>query len=283
MTDASPAPGGAVVTGAGRGLGRAIATMLARRGHDVLVTDLEQEVAETSAEAIRAETGGSVGALALDVREESQCRAAADEAVRRSGRLAVWVNNAAVFFTGPTWEQDEATRRLMVDVNTTGTVNGTTVAINAMRRSGGGHVVNIASLAGLVPVPGEGVYAGTKHGVMGFSLSTQADLILAGIRDVTISCICPDGIWTPMLHDKLDDPGAALSFTGKLLQPAEVAAAVEEVLDRPRCVRPVPRWRGVQVRLFDLMPQLTLRMAPLIVKQGRWAQRRLAKKGLPTG
>jgi NAD(P)-dependent dehydrogenase (short-subunit alcohol dehydrogenase family) len=282
VTDPASGVGGAVVTGAARGLGRAIATMLARRGHDVLVTDLEHSDAQAAAEAVTAETGGSVGALALDVREEAQCAAAVDEAVRRAGRLTVWVNNAAVFFTGPTWEQDEATRRLMVDVNTTGTVNGTTVAISAMRGTGGGHIINIASLAGLVPVPGEGVYAGTKHGVMGFSLSTQADLILAGIRDITISCICPDGIWTPMLYDKLDDPGAALSFTGKLLQPAEVAEAVEEVLDRPRFVRPVPRWRGVQVRLFDLMPQLTLRMAPLVVKQGRWAQRRYAKKGLPT-
>jgi short-subunit dehydrogenase len=275
--------GGAVVTGAGRGLGRAIATMLARRGYVVIVTDLDEQVATAAAATVREEAGGEVHALALDVRQQKECDAAAEEAVRRGGRLALWVNNAGVLITGPTWEQDEDTRRLMVEVNTLGTMNGTVAAVRAMRDGDGrGHVVNIVSLAGLVAVPGEGVYSGSKHGALGFSLSTQADLRLAGLKDIHISCVCPDGIWTPMLHDKLDDPGAALSFSGKLLQPAEVADAVAKVLDRPRQVTAVPRWRGTQVRMFDAVPQLALRALPLAIKQGRWAQKRFAKKGLPT-
>src|SRR3546814_21101722 len=82
-----------------------------------------------------------------------------------------------------------------------------------MRGNGGGHVVNIVSLAGLTAVPGEAVYAASKHAAIGFSLSTMADLKLAGISDIDISCICPDGIWTPMLNDKLDDPATAMSFS----------------------------------------------------------------------
>ena len=276
------ARGGAVVTGAGRGLGREIATMLARRGYVVVVTDLEEPVAAAAAATVREESGGEAHALALDVRRQEQCDAAAAEAVRRGGRLALWVNNAGVLVTGPAWEQDEDTRRLMVEVNTLGTMNGTVAAIRAMTEAGGGgHVVNIVSLAGLVAVPGEGVYAGSKHGALGFSLSTQADLRVAGIKDIAISCICPDGIWTPMLHDKLEDPGAALSFSGKLLSPSEVVEVVAKVLDRPRQVTTIPRWRGGQVRMFDAVPQLALRALPLAIKQGRWAQKRFAKKGLP--
>jgi len=275
MGDRSPA--GAVVTGGGRGLGRSIAQLLADRGYTVLITDVDQVTAQAAAQQI----GGPAFALAGDVREETSATAAAEAIVARAGRLDVWVNNAGVLVTGPAWEHDEATRRLMVEVNTIGLMNGTVAAINAMRGAGGGHIVNIVSLAGLVAVPGEGVYAGSKHGALGFSLSTQADLRVAGIKDIDISCICPDGIWTPMLHDKLDDPGAALSFSGKLLQPAEVTAAVAKVLDHPRQVTAVPGWRGLQVRLLDAVPGVALRALPLAVRVGRRQQRRFQKRGVP--
>ncbi|HEV2797966.1 MAG TPA: SDR family oxidoreductase, partial [Nocardioides sp.] len=220
------ARGAAVVTGAGRGLGRLIARLLVDRGHEVLVTDLDGGAAAT----VAADLGPRATARALDVRDEVAVAAARDEVVARAGRLEVWVNNAGVLVTGPAWEQDAHARRLMLEVNALGTVNGTVSAIEAMREHGG-HVVNIVSLAGLAPVPGEAVYAASKHAAVGFSLSTIADLRLAGVRNVDVSCICPDGIWTPMLHDKLDDPAAALSFSGRLLQPEEVGAAVARVLD----------------------------------------------------
>lgn len=268
---------GAVVTGAGRGLGRLVAQMLASRGHQVLVTDLD----EAAATAAAAEIGGSAVPRVLDVRDAGHVAAARDDIVARAGRLDVWVNNAGVLLTGPAWEQDEAAHRLMLEVNALGTINGTIAAIEAMRGNGGGHVVNIVSLAGLTPVPGEAVYAASKHAAMGFSLSTLADLRLAGVRDVDISCVCPDGIWTPMLHDKLEDPGSALSFSGRLLQPEEVVEAVRKVLDRPRPVTAVPSWRGLQVRLADAVPQLGLRALPLAIAQGRRAQRRLLASGGP--
>ena len=266
------ARGGAVVTGAGRGLGRLIAGLLVDRGHDVLVTDLDGAAAAT----VAAELGPRATARALDVRDEQAVAAARDELVTRVGRLEVWVNNAGVLVTGPAWEQDAGARRLMLEVNALGTINGTVSAIEAMREQGG-HVVNIVSLAGLTPVPGEAVYAASKHAAIGFSLSTVADLRLAGVRDVHVSCICPDGIWTPMLHDKLEDPGAALSFSGALLRPEEVVAAVARVLDRPRPVTTLPHSRGVQARLAALAPRAAVAIAPLVVARGRRTQRRMLR------
>ena len=195
----------------------------------------------------------------------------------RFGHIDVWVNNAGVLFTGPAWEHDEQQRRLMIEVNAIGTMNGTLAAVESMRADGGGQVINIASLAGLTAVPGEGVYAASKHAVMGFSLSTMADLRAAKVKDVHISCICPDGIWTPMLHDKLDDPGAALSFFGKLLQPHEVVSAVGKVLEEPRLVTTLPGWRGAVVRFGDLFPALGLALTPFVVRQGERTQRRMRK------
>ncbi|MDT0202938.1 SDR family NAD(P)-dependent oxidoreductase [Nocardioides sp. AE5] len=275
MTQQTP-PGGAVVTGAGRGLGKEIARLLAHRGHHVLVTDVDADLAAETA----AEIGHGATSYAVDVRDRDQVDAARDLVVEQAGSLDTWVNNAGVLVTGPAWEQSADTHRLMLEVNGLGTVNGTVAAIEAMRERGG-HIVNIVSLAGLTAVPGEAVYAASKHAAIGFSLSTMADLRLAGIDDVTISCICPDGIWTPMLHDKLDDPASALSFSGKLLQPDEVVAAVASVLDRPRLVTTLPGWRGVVSRLADLVPPLGLRAAPLVVAQGRRTQRRLLAQGGP--
>jgi NAD(P)-dependent dehydrogenase (short-subunit alcohol dehydrogenase family) len=268
---------GAVVTGAGRGLGRLVARLLVERGHQVLVTDVDEDAAAATAD----ELGARAFPRGLDVRDAAAVAAARDEIVGRAGRLAVWVNNAGVLVTGPAWEQDEATRRLMVEVNALGTMNGTVAAIDGMRGGGGGHVVNIVSLAGLTAVPGEAVYAASKHAAIGFSLSTLADLRLAGVRDVHISCVCPDGIWTPMLHDRLDDAASALSFSGRLLQPEEVVGVVADVLDRPRPVTTVPRWRGLQARLADAVPGLGVRAAPLAVALGRRTQRRMraARRG----
>lgn len=270
--------GGAVVTGAGRGLGKLIAGLLVERGHHVLVTDLHEDTALAAARDL----GPRATGMAVDVRDVEQLNAARRRIVDRAGRLEVWVNNAGVLVTGPAWEQDEPTRRMMLEVNALGTINGTVTAIEAMREQaaqgwGGGHIVNIVSLAGITAVPGEAVYAASKHAAVGFSLSTLTDLRLAGIKNIDISCVCPDGIWTPMLHDKLEDPSAALSFSGKLLQPEEVVAAVARVMDKPRPVTTVPRWRGVLARLADAIPEVGLLMAPLVVKQGKRAQQRLLR------
>jgi len=186
-----------------------------------------------------------------------------------------------VLSTGPGWEQDAATRRFLVEVNALGTMNGTLAALEQMRPAGRGHVVNIVSLAGLIGVPGETVYSATKHAALGFSLATLSDLRIAGVRGVDISCVCPDGIWTPMLHDRLDDPAAALSFSGRLLQPEDVVRAVDRVLDRPRPVVAVPAWRGLQVRTLDALPGLAVRLGPTIQRLARRQQRRYAKRLRP--
>lgn len=266
--------GGAVVTGAGRGLGREIARLLAARGHTVHVTDVDGAAAGETARLV----GGETTSGTLDVRDDEACQAVARHVLDRAGRLAVWVNNAGVICTGPAWEQDAATRRFMVEVNTLGTMNGTLAALGPMRAAGAGHVVNIVSLAALIGVPGETVYSASKHAAVGFSLATLSDLRIAGDRGVDISCVCPDGIWTPMLFDKLDDPAAALSFSGRLLQPHDVVRVVDRVLDNPRPVVAVPAWRGLQVRTLDALPGLAVRLGPAIQRLARRQQRRYARK-----
>jgi NAD(P)-dependent dehydrogenase (short-subunit alcohol dehydrogenase family) len=266
--------GAAVVTGAGRGLGLEIARGLAERGLAVDVTDVDKAAAIAGAESI----GGRAHGAELDVRDADACRTAAAAAADRAGSLDVWVNNAGVLITGYVWDHDADARRLMFDVNTFGTINGTLAALEHMRPANQGRVINVISLAGLGAPPGEAMYAATKHAAIAFSIGTLSDLRRAGATGVQISCLCPDGIWTPMIADKLDDPDAAPSFSGMLLEPSEVAERAVALLDKPRVVATYPRWRGGFVRLFDAFPGLAVRIIPMWYadaqrRQKRWKQR----------
>ncbi|WBB65486.1 SDR family NAD(P)-dependent oxidoreductase [Micromonospora sp. WMMD812] len=271
----APASGAAVVTGAAGGLGRAVAAALHADGWPVLLTDLDRDAVATAATPL----GG--WSRPLDVRDEASCAEVAAEAAAHAGGLGLWVNNAGILVTGPAWEQDGPTRRQVLDVNALGAMNGTLAALDVMRAQGRGHVLNIVSLAGLVAAPGETVYAASKHALLAFSLGTLADLRMAGHREIHVSCLCPDGIWTPMLHDRLDDPGAVASFTGSMLTPDRVAARVVRLARRPRPVVALPRWRGAQVRLLDAAPRLALGLTPLVRAVGRAGQRRQRRRAGP--
>jgi NAD(P)-dependent dehydrogenase (short-subunit alcohol dehydrogenase family) len=263
----------AVVTGAGSGMGREIAFELGRRGYRVWATDIDLEAAASTA----AQIGGEAESALLDVRDGAACRELA-ERVAADGALAVWVNNAGVFFSGVPWEQGAELRELMFDVNTKGLINGTLAALAPMIAAGHGHVVNVVSLAGIIAAPGEVDYSASKHAALAYTLGTQFDLRRRGIKGVRVSAVCPDGVWTPMLEDKLDDPDSAGSFSGQLQTPEKVAREVGKLAQRPRPILIIPRWRGPQLRLLDYFPGLCLRIVPLIMWDARRRQRSYKKR-----
>jgi NAD(P)-dependent dehydrogenase (short-subunit alcohol dehydrogenase family) len=271
----SAAIGGAVVTGAGRGLGLEIALRLAARGYAVHATDVDGEAAAATAARLGERAWSSV----LDVRDAEACERAAAATAERAGSLAVWVNNAGLLPTGSAWEHSAEERRLAVEVNVLGAMNGTVAALGLMRQAGSGRVLNVASLAALVAPTGETLYAATKHALLAFSLGTLADLRRAGIRDVHVSALCPDGMATPMLDQKANDPAAAMSWTGVLLDPATVADRALDLIESPRPMRSVPRWRAGQLRFWDAVPRVALLSQPLVLavarrRQRAWARRR---------
>lgn len=249
--------------------------MLAGRGYEVAVTDLDGNAAARAAEAI----GTSAWSLALDVTDAASCKSAAEQVVSRSGGLDVWVNNAGVLFPGVSYDQDPGKHRTMMEVNAIGTFNGTLAALDVMRAADAGHVINVISLAGLVAAPGEVAYSASKHAALAFTIGTLADLRRSGVKTIHVSAVCPSGIWSPMLEDKLDDPDAAASFSGTMHSPEEVAARMAAVLDSPRPVLAIPRWRGAFVRFFDAFPRLAMRLLPLAMADARRRQKRF-KRGL---
>ena len=255
-------------------MGLEIARRLVGRGYDVAVTDVDEANTTAAAE----ELGDRAWPLVLDVTDTDAVRAAADEVVERTGSLDVWVNNAGILITGLSYEQDVEVHKRMLEVNAIGTMNGTMAAIEQMRPARRGHIINLVSLAGLAAATGIVGYSASKHAAIAFSLGTAADLRRNGLDGIHISCVCPDGVWTPMIKDKLDDPNDALSFSGVMLMPEQVAEKVEGLLERPKPVLAIPAWRGAFARFFDRHPKLSLRLTPLLMRDARRRQRAFKKK-----
>lgn len=258
---------GAVVTGGGGGIGVEIARRLAHTGYRVWLADLDPEAAAAGAATI----GERAVVAGLDVTDPEACRALATEVEREAG-LALWVNNAGILRTGPSWSHAGEATGAMLAVNLHGTINGTNAALELMRPHDLGHVVNTVSLAGLVAPAGETVYAASKHAALAYTLGTAQDLRQHGYTGIHLSAVCPDGAWTPMLYGLVDDPEAAPSWSGVLLSPERVADRVAAVVRRPRPVVSVPRWRGGVARFAATFPALTLRAAPALMEQARRKQ-----------
>jgi NAD(P)-dependent dehydrogenase (short-subunit alcohol dehydrogenase family) len=264
---------GAVVTGGGGGLGVEIARRLAHMGYRVWLADVDTDAAAAGAATI----GERAVVASLDVTDPEACRRLAAEVEREAG-LAVWVNNAGILRTGPSWSHAGGATDAMFAVNVHGTVNGTNAALELMRAQDFGHVVNIVSLAGLVAPPGETVYAATKHAALAYTLGTAQDLRQHGSTGIHLSAVCPDGIWTPMLYSLVDDPEAAPSWSGVLLRPERVADRVAALVRRPRPMVSIPRWRGGVARFAATFPALMLRAGPRIMAQARARQRAFREK-----
>ena len=263
---------GALVTGAGRGIGLEIARRLVARGYEVAVADVDSDNTTAAADQL----GDRAWPLPLDVTDTDAVAVAASAVVERSGSLAVWVNNAGVLHTGFSFEQDVAEYRRMLEVNTIGPINGTLAAIERMRNSGGGHIINVISLAGLATAPGIVGYSVSKHAAMSFTIGTLLDLRRAGINDIHISAVCPDGVWTEMVD--VDDPEDALSFSGVMFMPQQIAERVEGLLDKPEPVLAIPRWRGRFVRFVAAHPRMAARGIPLLMRDALRRQRSFKKK-----
>lgn len=255
--------GVAVVTGAGRGLGRKIAERLARRGDRVVVTDIDAGAAEVTAAVI----DGT--AIAQDVRDPDSHRKVA-RAAAELGPVRTWVNNAGVLAVGEAWRMPDADVRRLVEVNVLGVIWGCHAALGVMEA---GVIVNIASMSSLVPAPGLAVYGATKHAVLGYSLSLEGELRRAG-RPIRVGALCPDAIAGEMTGAVAHDAAASLLFSSsKLLSLDEVADAAVDLARHPRPVRAIPAHRAALAHLVRPFPAIGLPLLERFAKLGRKRQR----------
>jgi NAD(P)-dependent dehydrogenase (short-subunit alcohol dehydrogenase family) len=186
----------ALVTGAGSGIGRATATLLAQEGAIVILTDIDPHAVEQVAWEIR-NRDREAESMTLDVADESAWVAAMETILTRYPRLDVLVNNAGVSFAKPIDETTIEEWKRVLAVNLDGVFLGTKHAILAMRSRGGGSIVNVASVSGITPYPEASAYGASKAAVRHFSKIAAIECADArsGIR---VNVVTPGGVMTPM-------------------------------------------------------------------------------------
>ncbi len=256
----------AVVTGGASGIGRAIATALVLRGDVVTVADLDKAGAVRVAD--RLSEHGTAEAAELDVTDPEAVAALFREAAERHGRLDLVFNNAGIAVGGRTDELTLDHWNKTLDVNLRGVIHGVHAAYPIMVAQGHGHILNTASLAGLVPAPMMLPYTTTKHAVVGLSLALRAEAAAHGVR---VSAICPGFVDTPLLDNANPDlpetetgkhaREAALRVQRRLYTPEALARDVLRGVEKNQALIVAPAsaraaWRGVR-----LSPEGAVRVA----------------------
>jgi len=266
----------AVVTGAGSGIGRATARLLGRLGAKVHVTDLDGAAAGAVSGEIEA-AGGRAAEHAVDVTDPGAVESLAEGVFADGGRVDILHNNAGVGHGGNVEETTLEDWQRVIGVNLMGTVHGIHFFVPRMLRQGRpGHIVNTASMAGLVASAQLAPYCTSKFGVVGLTEALNAELAPRGIR---VTAICPGIIDTPiteaavMRGEMLERAEATRDFYRRRgASPDRVAEAVVEAIRKGRMIQTVPRWHvdpgWLLKRISPRASQVLSRRLPRLVSGG---------------
>lgn len=260
----------AIITGGASGIGRAIGLELARRGAaEIVIADLQTGLAEATAEEIRGLSSRAT-VVPLDVRDGDAVERMFADVQRSSGRIDYVFNNAGTGVMGETELLEKRDWDLTIDINVGGVVNVVRAAYPRLIAQGYGHLVNTASMAGLVGSPFLSAYVATKHFVVGLSKSMRIEAARHGVR---VSALCPGAVKTPLLtggtigrslYDMTDE--RKLAWWARF-HPGDVTLFAEQALDeiaKNRSIIVLPKHNRLGVALFRLIPGFEEKVAAKI-------------------
>jgi NAD(P)-dependent dehydrogenase (short-subunit alcohol dehydrogenase family) len=263
----------AFVTGGASGIGAALATKLASEGAEVWIADRQIDAAQELAQ--RLDGGGAKAhAIELDVRSYSSFERAVAEVVQQSGRIDYLFNNAGIGVSGEVDSYTLDDWNDVFDVNLRGVVHGIQAVYPIMIRQHSGHIVNTASMAGLVASPGLGSYTATKHAVVGISKALRVEAERHGVQ---VSVFCPGVIRTPIMTGgkygrmNISDEKVLKKFWERLrpMAPEVFAERALRAVLRGDAIIVVPGWWKAWWYLERLSPALSMRFAKVSLKRLR--------------
>jgi NAD(P)-dependent dehydrogenase (short-subunit alcohol dehydrogenase family) len=246
----------AIVTGGASGIGKALCEELARRKAVVVIADINLAAAQSVAASISA-AGGRASAANVDVREAADLQSLVENTVRDHGRLDLMINNAGIGVGGEIRDLNLDHWRTAVETNLMGMIHGVIAAYSVMLRQGAGHIVNVASLAGLVPAPGFGPYAATKAAVVSLTSVLRAEAKAFGVR---ASVVCPGFVKTAIFEHAIGmkfDKEELIRKVGMPFMTAEDAARrILRGVERNQAVIVFPANARMVWRLMRISPSL---------------------------
>ena len=260
----------AIVTGGGSGIGAALVRALVECGAQVIGADLDEAAAHRVAKSTQGP--GSARGVPVDVTAATAVQALVSDVVEREGRLDLMFNNAGITFGGETEELTLEQWNAIIDVNIRGVVHGVAAAYPVMIRQGHGHIVNTASMGGLMAAGLLTSYVMTKHAVVGLSLALRSE---AAAKGVGVTVLCPAAVETPIL-----DKGQIGGFRGRdyylkgqgirrPLDPEVLAQQVLTAVADNRAMLVTPRQARLLWRLGRLSPALVQRSSIRFIERQR--------------
>ncbi|MDH4412318.1 MAG: SDR family NAD(P)-dependent oxidoreductase [Rhizobium sp.] len=262
----------ALVTGAAGGIGQPLTRRLLDAGFHVLMLDINA----AGLEAARQKLGGSTTGIVCDLTDSASVAAAAASVRAITGQVDVIVNNAGFIKPGPFLSLREEDIDRQVQINLLGPLRILHHFLPAVPN--GGSVVNIISMAGILPLEDSTVYTSGKFGLRGFSSSLSLELRSRGIR---VSGIFPSGVDTPMLRMEAQNGGSPLNFVSDPLSAEQVADLAMRAVREGRLEYYLPYGDGVMSRIFGCIPWILPSLLPMFLKKGVVGHKRyLAKIGV---
>jgi 3-oxoacyl-[acyl-carrier protein] reductase len=262
-----------IVSGAASGIGQHMAYALHRAGHRLVLVDIDEGGLARTLSRRGLDSDGGVWQRPLDVRDAAGWADTAASTLERFGQVDYLFNIAGFLRPGHAHETSPELLALHLDVNAKGVMFATRAVAPLMVARGSGHILNVASIAGISHVPGLAAYAASKHAVRGFSLSIAHELAPHGVH---VTAFCPDAVETPMLKLQEDYPEAAMTFgAGRGLTLDEVEASLFRAMrEKPLEILLEVPWSGraIGAKLANMFPSLTGRFASQIIRRGQETQ-----------
>jgi NAD(P)-dependent dehydrogenase (short-subunit alcohol dehydrogenase family) len=237
----------AIVTGGASGIGLAMSRRLTELGATVIVADINREAGEAAAASLGAEF------LLVDVADLASVKALIAETAERHGRIDYLFNNAGIAIVGSVRDTPVKDWYRVFDINVRGVVHGIDAVYPLFIKQGFGHIVNTASIAGLIPCPGLVAYSASKHAVVGLSTGLRVEAAKHGVK---VSVVCPGFVRTPILENASVN-GRSLEAAKKKIpwaDPDEVARDILSGVERNKPVIVVTRHGKVLTQLHRLAP-----------------------------
>jgi NAD(P)-dependent dehydrogenase (short-subunit alcohol dehydrogenase family) len=240
----------AIVTGGASGIGLAMSQRLTELGAKVVVADIDRELGERSAASIAGEF------CHVDVADPDSVKELVNSTAKRHGRVDYLFNNAGIAVIGTVQDTPLEDWYRVFDINVRGVIHGIDAAYPLFIEQGFGHIVNTASIAGLIPCPGLVAYSASKHAVVGMSTGLRAEAAKHGVK---VSVVCPGFVRTPILenafvHGRARDEVANKADKTPWAEPADVAREILIGVKRNKAVIVVTRHGKVLNQLHRLSP-----------------------------